>query len=102
MVFMPSNSAQRLVVELLLERVSVIFGEAIRITQVDEVVNPEVVSSFGVQVLPSFILLRQGVEIWRHCGILESQLLTEQVFDQLAQLQPQIESKCEVSKPAIQ
>lgn len=88
LVFVPDNPAQRLVVDLLLERVKAVADDAIRITQVDEIINPEVVSSFGVQVLPTFILLKQGVEIWRHSGILESQLLTEHVCKQVIQLQP--------------
>jgi thioredoxin-like negative regulator of GroEL len=72
LVFVP-NSMMQAAVNQLLERVGVALGDHIRITRVDQAVHPEVVRSFGVHQLPSFILLKQGIEIWRHNGLLDSQ-----------------------------
>ncbi|MGV3557295.1 thioredoxin family protein [Larkinella arboricola] len=83
LVFVPDSLTQQVVVNRLLERVAAELGDVVRITRVDQVVHPEVVRSFGVQQLPSFILLKQGNEIWRHNGLLDfqdlMQLLTERL-----------------------
>jgi|GEM_PF-6349530 len=82
------HGTQQLAVELILERVGAVLGEALRITVIDDVTHPEIVRSFKVNELPSFILLRRGVEIWRHSGSIESQLLIQQLSDQLTSLNP--------------
>ncbi|MFD1144698.1 thioredoxin family protein [Larkinella insperata] len=83
LVFVPDSLTQQIVVNRLLERVGAELGDVVRITRVDQVVHPEVVRSFGVQQLPSFILLRQGAEIWRHNGLPDladlMRLLTERL-----------------------
>ncbi|GAB3265587.1 hypothetical protein GCM10027347_33430 [Larkinella harenae] len=85
LVFVPDLATQQVVLNQLLKRVGSELGERIRITRVDQVVHPEVVRSFGVQQLPSFVLLKQGIEIWRHNGLLSAaellQLLNERLQD---------------------
>ncbi|GAB3321174.1 hypothetical protein GCM10027299_15290 [Larkinella ripae] len=81
LVFVPTVPTQP--ISQLLERVRAEVGDCVRITRVDQLMHPEVVRSFGVQQLPSFVLLKQGIEIWRHMGLLNSaelsRLLTERL-----------------------
>ena len=46
-------------------------GAAIRVLTVDEVSHPSVVRSFQATDLPCFVLMRQGVELWRQGGLPE-------------------------------
>ena len=36
----------------------------------NETLHADVVRSFNVQQLPAFVLVQQGVELWRHEGML--------------------------------
>ncbi|MGI4742422.1 MAG: thioredoxin family protein [Janthinobacterium lividum] len=58
-------------------------GAAIQVLVVDEENDPDVVRSFRVTRLPSFLLLRQGIELWRQPGLPEGELIVEQLFDRL-------------------
>ena len=83
LVFVPSSVTQQDSVNQLLGQVGTVLGDRIRITRVDQVIHPEVVRSFGVHQLPSFILLKQGIEIWRHNGLMESRELIRTLSVQL-------------------
>jgi len=48
-------------------------GPSIRVLPVDEDSHPAVVRSFGTPELPACVLVRQGVELWRHQGLLEDE-----------------------------
>ncbi|GAB3914593.1 hypothetical protein GCM10028803_60280 [Larkinella knui] len=85
LVFVPNVLTQRAGVNQLLERVGAELGDLIRITRVDQAVHPEVVRSFGVHQVPSFILLKQGIEIWRQNGPLDSRELIRLLSAQLRQ-----------------
>ena len=83
LVFVPNSVTQQVVINQLLERVRAELGDRIRITRVDQTVHPEVIRSFGVHQLPSFILLKQGIEIWRHNGPMNSPELIRLLSAQL-------------------
>ena len=44
-------------------------GPSIRVLKIDEASNPAVVRSFGPTALPACVLVRQGIELWRHQGL---------------------------------
>ncbi|AMJ64013.1 hypothetical protein AXW84_00160 (plasmid) [Hymenobacter sp. PAMC 26628] len=44
-------------------------GTAIKVLPVDAADHPAVVHSFDVQDLPTCVLLRHGVELWRQPGL---------------------------------
>ena len=44
-------------------------GGSFRVLRVDEAIYPEVVQSFDITHLPTLVLVRQGVELWRHEGL---------------------------------
>ncbi|WP_266366416.1 YbbN family protein [Tellurirhabdus rosea] len=90
LVFMPGNAAQRLAVELQLERVGTVLGNELRITLVDDATHPEVVNSFSINALPAFVLLKQGTEVWRQLGLLETPELIRSLSGQLNNLQPNL------------
>ena len=48
-------------------------GAAIRVLTVDEVSHPSVVRSFHATDLPCFVLMQQGVELWRQGGLPEGE-----------------------------
>ncbi len=48
-------------------------GPAIRVLKIDEASHPAVVRSFGPPALPACVLVRQGVELWRHQGLPEAE-----------------------------
>jgi hypothetical protein len=50
-------------------------GAAIRVLTVDEVSHPSVVRSFQATDLPCFVLMRQGVELWRQGGLPEGKTI---------------------------
>lgn len=91
LVFMPRVSSLSLDVELLLERVGTVLGDSVKITRVDESTHPEVVNSFGIRMLPSFVLIMQGNEIWRHSGTIESKELLHLLTEQLEKLLPNLD-----------
>jgi hypothetical protein len=44
-------------------------GSAIRVLSVEEASHPAVVRSFQTSTLPACVLLREGLELWRHTGL---------------------------------
>ncbi|WP_080236790.1 thioredoxin family protein [Spirosoma rigui] len=46
-----------------------LIGHSVRILKIDEAAHPEVVQSFGITQVPSFVLVRQGIELWRQVGM---------------------------------
>ena len=58
-------------------------GAAIRILIVDEATDPDVVRSFRAPVLPAFLLVRQGIELWRQPGLPEGEFIAEQLLAHL-------------------
>jgi len=64
----PSASVQTLV-SYLQERIS----PTIRVLKINAATHPAVVQSFQAQQLPAFVLVRQGVELWRQQGLAEGE-----------------------------
>lgn len=52
-------------------------GSSVQVTKVDTNAQPEIIRTFNVQQLPAFLLFNQGLEIWRHEGSLDEQLLSQ-------------------------
>lgn len=76
--FMPANRLNhphRAVLSALADSVQAQFGSLLRVLQIDEVNNPDVVTSFGITETPTFVLLKQGVELWRQVGVCAEELL---------------------------
>ncbi|MBT9394998.1 thioredoxin [Hymenobacter sp. NST-14] len=44
-------------------------GPQVQVLRIDEATHPAVVRSFGTTELPACVLLRDGVELWRHQGL---------------------------------
>ena len=73
LVFMPSERANQpqwadhltTLTDLLQEHL----GGLLRILRIDEAANPDVVRSFAITQTPTFVLVRQGVELWRQESI---------------------------------
>lgn len=68
LVFMPSERAdhqQRVALTTLTDLLQEHLGGLLRILRIDEANNPDVVRSFAITHPPAFVLVRQGVELWR-------------------------------------
>lgn len=50
-------------------------GTAVRVLKIDEATHPTVVRSFQATELPAFVLVRQGVELWRQQGLPEGETI---------------------------
>lgn len=58
-------------------------GTAIQVLVVDEASDPDVVRSFRVPALPAFLLVRQGIELWRQPGLPEGETIVEQLLQRV-------------------
>ncbi|MCY7355954.1 MAG: thioredoxin [Rudanella sp.] len=80
LVFVPSVSgresiSQRLSLIELVETLQQQLGGLVRVLTIDETLHSDVVRSFDVRQLPAFVLVQQGIEIWRHEGMLDEVML---------------------------
>lgn len=47
----------------------------VRVLKIEEAIHPKVVQSFDLKQLPAFVLLLQGMELWRQEGLPKTALL---------------------------
>ncbi|NID13478.1 thioredoxin family protein [Fibrivirga algicola] len=84
--FMPANlntHPHRALLTALAESIQAQFGSHLRVLQIDEVENPDVMSSFGITETPTFVLVKQGVELWRQVGICTEKVLVSLIRQHL-------------------
>ena len=60
-------------------------GAAVRVLVVTEASHPAVVRSFRATELPSFVLMRQGVELWRQRGLPEGETIGALLLSKLSE-----------------
>ena len=80
--FMPTNLINHLHRALLTELAGSIqaqFGSLLRVLQIDEAENPDVVTSFGIAETPTFVLVKQGIELWRQVGLCTEERLVNMI-----------------------
>ncbi|AIZ63695.1 hypothetical protein PK28_08305 [Hymenobacter sp. DG25B] len=58
-------------------------GTAIRVLKIDGASHPAVVSSFHASQLPSFVLVRRGIELWRQQGLPEGDTIVPMLLSKL-------------------
>lgn len=78
-VAQPGRAGTRAMLDKLQHRL----GTAIQVLVVDEENDPDVVRSFRVPVLPAFLLVRQGIELWRQPGLPDGELIAEQLLQRV-------------------
>ena len=59
-------------------------GPAIRVLRIDEASHPAVVRSFDGCGRPAYVLVRQGMELWRQQGIPEGEATAALLLSKLA------------------
>ncbi len=74
LVFIPAaptqeSVGQSLAVTKLVSPLQQKLGSSVRVLKIDETMHPDVVRSFDVRQFPAFILVQQGIELWRQEGI---------------------------------
>ncbi|GAB3713582.1 hypothetical protein GCM10027592_52920 [Spirosoma flavus] len=86
LVFMPPATAgnqQRSSLIAFANVLQNLVGESVRVLKIDEVTHPEVVQSFKVTFVPTFVFVQEGVELWRQMGITDAVFLAKRVNYQL-------------------
>ncbi|RRB07914.1 thioredoxin [Larkinella rosea] len=79
LIFMPPERtarSQRASVRSLANSLQQHLGNQARVLKIDEATQPDVFRSFEITQTPSFVLVRQGVELWRQVGMTDEELLT--------------------------
>lgn len=70
--FMPptlTNRPERASLMRLADSLQKQFSGLLRVLRIDEANHPDVVQSFIITQTPAFVLVRQGVELWRQEGL---------------------------------
>ncbi|RYY21549.1 MAG: thioredoxin [Cytophagaceae bacterium] len=68
---------------MMLDKLQQRLGPAIQVLVVDEASDPDVVRSFRVPTLPAFLLVRQGIELWRQPGLPEGETIAEEMLQRV-------------------
>ncbi len=68
-----------------LEQLHQNLGGKVRILKIDIDRNPEITSSLQISGVPTLILFKQGVQLWRQSGVVDAKQL-QQVIEQKALL----------------
>lgn len=50
-------------------------GEAVKVIKIDIDKNPTLATKLGIQGVPTLILYKEGVQVWRKSGVLPKHLL---------------------------
>ena len=72
LVFMPpkpASQSEQTQLKILTDSLQQNMGERMRIVRIDESFLPDIFRSFEINDTPTFVLVRQGLEIWRQVGI---------------------------------
>lgn len=85
LVFTPSTSVNGREADRLLEQACSALNLTVQVMRVSETTHPEVVRSFGFTALPAFVLLQQGLELWRYSGPVDSPDLISELNHQMQQ-----------------
>jgi thioredoxin-like negative regulator of GroEL len=91
LVFMPSKKAdyqQFKRIGTLVDALQRQFGEAVRVLKLDEEAHTDVIRCFAITCCPAFVLVQQGVELWRHEGLTDEHTLWEVPHQLLAAREP--------------
>ena len=74
----------RTATNLLLKGLQLELGTAVRVLKVDEATHPAVVHTFDSRGVPTFVLLRDGEEVYRQQGLPEGAPLVALLLSKLA------------------
>jgi len=74
----------RLAVLSALELLQQQLGPAVRVLTIEGAAHPAVVRSFQATELPAFVLVRQGVELWRQQGLPEAETIVPLLLSKLS------------------
>lgn len=80
--FMSRGSANlqgRVLLSTLADSLQRQFGSLLRVIRVDDATHPDVVHSFDITQTPAFVLVRQGIELWRQVGMSDEAKLVLQI-----------------------
>ncbi|RZK22217.1 MAG: thioredoxin [Hymenobacter sp.] len=86
LVLLPAAAAAqpgRAGTQAMLDKLQLRLGRTIQVLVVDEKTDPDVVRSFRVAALPAFLLVRQGVELWRQPGLPAGEHIAEQLLQRV-------------------
>lgn len=80
LIFMPSerlDRQRRASLVALANSLQQQLGNRVRVLRIDEANHPDVVRSFDITETPAFVLVQQGVELWRQVGTPNEEMLSQ-------------------------
>ncbi|GAB4044120.1 thioredoxin family protein [Spirosoma jeollabukense] len=77
LIFMPLDRQRRTSIVALANSLQQQLGSRVRVLRIDEANHPDVVRSFDITATPAFVLVQQGVELWRQVGTPNEEMLTQ-------------------------
>lgn len=63
----------------MLEEISTTMQDKVKVEKIDVDVNSELATTLKVESIPLFIMYKNGVEIWKHLGLIEKEKLIEAI-----------------------
>jgi len=78
--------SSRMVTNTMLKELQLHFGDAIRVLKVDKATHPGVVHAFDGKGVPAFVLLRDGVELYRQQGLPEGEPMAALLLSKLEEI----------------
>ena len=63
----------------MLEEISTTMQDKVKVEKIDVDVNSELATTLKVESIPLFIMYKNGVEVWKHLGLIEKEKLIEAI-----------------------
>lgn len=63
----------------IMEEISTTMQDKVRVEKIDVDVNNELATTLKVESIPMFIMYKNGVEVWKHLGLIEKDKLVEAI-----------------------
>jgi thioredoxin 1 len=63
----------------MINEISTTMQDKIKVEKIDVDVNNELATALKVESIPMFIMYKNGVEVWKHLGLIEKDKLIEAI-----------------------
>lgn len=71
--FYTQNCSGCQTMDSVLEKIKFIFGNSVHIIPINAEENPSLLKIYTINIVPTFLLLKESTLIWKHTGLLSTQ-----------------------------